>query len=136
MKIFFDAVDHSMQNEESKMMKMKWTKVVKPGVEAASYKCTKSRGTDIKRKKLESHTSTQHETNLDGIFIDVACILFIPNNSDDLQSQCGRNEIGRVKCYQSKVKEDKLTLKIWRSAIPGGVDIYTPGGVEISCTPH
>ena len=23
MKIFFDAVDHSMQNEESKMMKMK-----------------------------------------------------------------------------------------------------------------
>ena len=46
------------------------------------------------------------------------------------------NEIGRVKCYQSKVKEDKLILKIWRSAIPGGVDIYTPGGVEISCTPH
>ena len=42
-RYFCDAVDHSMQNEESKMMKMKWTKVVKPGVEAASCKCTKSR---------------------------------------------------------------------------------------------
>ena len=41
------------------------------------------------------------------------------------------NEIGRVKCYQSKVKENQLILKIWWSAIPGGVDIYTPGGVEI-----
>ena len=111
-------------------------KVVKPGVEAALYKGTKSRGTDIKRKKLESHTSTQHETNLDGIFIDVACILFIPNNSDDLQSQCGRNEIGRVKCYQRQVKENQLILKIWWSAISGGVYIYTPGGVETLCTPH
>ena len=32
---------------------------------------------------------------------DVARILFIPNNSDHFQSQCGRNEIGQVECYQS-----------------------------------
>ena len=61
--IFFDAVDHSMQNEESRSMKNEiWTKVVKPGVGAASYKCTKSRGTDMKKKKLVSHTITSHET--------------------------------------------------------------------------
>ena len=35
-------------------------------------------------------TTSRHETNLDGIFIDVACILFIPSNPDELQSQCGR----------------------------------------------
>ena len=44
----------------------------------------------LKVKIKESHSITSHETNLDGIFMDVACILFIPNNSDDYQSQCGR----------------------------------------------
>ena len=52
---------------------------------------------------------------------DVACILFIPNNSDDFQSQCGRNEIGQVECYQSILNllpcRDKCTGFMYNYAI-------------------
>ena len=69
--------------------------------------------------------------------MDVACILFIPKTTlMTIKVSAVENEIGRVKCYQSKVKENQLLLKIWWSAIPGGVDTYTPGGVELLCTPH
>ena len=47
----------------------------------------------------ERSTTSRHEANLDGIFIDVACILFIPNNPDYLQSQCGR----KMKSAKSRV---------------------------------
>ena len=52
---------------------------------------------------------------------DVTYILFIPNNSDDFQSQCGRNEIGQVECYQSILNllpcRDKCTGFMYNYAI-------------------
>ena len=63
---------------------------------------------------------------------DVACILFIPNNSDDFQSQCGRNEIGQVECYQSI-----LIIAMQRQVYWIYVQLCNHGGVKESlCTPR
>ena len=63
---------------------------------------------------------------------DVACILFIPNNSDDFQSQCGRNEIGQVECYQSI-----LIIAMQRQVHWIYVQLCNHGGVkELLCTPR
>ena len=47
---------------------------------------------------------------MDGISIDVACILFIPNNPDYLQSQCGRKiksaKSSVIKVYEVKVEKN------------------------------
>ena len=92
------------------------------------------------KSKLEKQlTTSRHETNLDGIFIDVACILFIPSNPDELQSQCGRKwnrpsrvlfiKVNMVKSMTRKKLKSIAILansewsilgkisKIWRSSI-------------------
>ena len=69
---------------------------------------------------------------------DVACILFIPNNSDDFQSQCGRNEIGQVECHQSILNSLPCTsvldlCTIMQSWWSQRIIMYTPynhGGVR------
>ena len=49
---------------------------------------------------------------MDGISIDVACILFIPNNPDYLQSQCGR----KIKSAKSSVIKVYEEIKVEKSS--------------------